>query len=406
MAERIVITIYCLCHGILAVFMIQSREYVGEAKSMAILKVSNIVIILNLIIIVVGYILLYCYYLKTKDKKTKFKVIVEKKKFHIFFLVLLCFSFLFFLLTDVGKAGTNNRSTFSFLFSMFSIKALFPFYYFLGREKKIIYVFNIVIFVLYRLLQGWSGFLFDIFIYELFLYCSKHKDKIKFKNIKIFFYSFLALLFSGVIYQYIYGLKNYIRYEVSKINFLTFRQGLIEITNRLSFFPQATAALQNQEIIKSIYINYSPMPLKEIIAFFRPIMPSFIMTNKIFLSINAIAKQSMVMYPIENTSLNIGIISYAISLFNADLMAGIIWIILLFVSIKAIRIIIKSLEEYQGQLDILYFILLINVYNIGSLETVIASNYIPLLFMFPVLWFLKIFKIYRVKINNREGVIQ
>ena len=135
-------------------------------------------------------------------------------------------------------------------------------------------------------------------------------------------------------------------------------------------------------------------------------MPSFIMTNKIFLSINAIAKQSMVMYPIENTSLNIGIISYAISLFNADLMAGIIWIILLFVSIKAIRIIIKSLEEYQGQLDILYFILLINVYNIGSLETVIASNYIPLLFMFPVLWFLKIFKIYRVKINNREGVIQ
>ena len=406
MAEKIVIIIYCLCHIILAAFMIQSNGYLGEAKSMAVLEISKLGIVLNLFIITIGYIVLYYYYLKTKDKKTKFRIIIKKKRLHIFFSFLLGVSFLFFLLTGIGKAGTSSSSSLSFLFSIFSIKALFPFYYFLGREKKPIYVFNIVIFVLYRLLQGWSGFLFDIFIYELFLYCSKHKDKIKFKNIKIFFYSFLALLFSGVIYQYIYGLKNYIRYEVSKINFLTFRQGLIEITNRLSFFTQATAALQNQEIIKSIYISYSPMPLKEIIAFFRPIMPSFIMTNKIFLSINAIAKQSMVMYPIENTSLNIGIISYAISLFNADLMAGIIWIILLFVSIKAIRIIIKSLEEYQGQLDILYFILLINVYNIGSLETVIASNYIPLLFMFPVLWFLKIFKIYRVKINNREGVIQ
>ena len=52
------------------------------------------------------------------------------------------------------------------------------------------------------------------------------------------------------------------------------------------------------------------------------------------------------------------------------------------VFVKIIRRCLNSLEQYEGQLDFLYFLLLFDVFYAASLETIFSYGYLPFPFSF------------------------
>lgn len=383
MAELIIIVLYCICHVMIAFTMLKNHMYAGEAHTIGALGVSNSFVIVLLVSIIISYVIMYSYYNKTKMKKPNFNICFDKKRLHIIFFIFMAANLIFFLRTGVGRAVNAGTSKYSFIFALFNMRALFPFYYFIGREKKGIYAVNILLFCIYRLLQGWSAFIFDIFCYELYFFIkSKKINKIKMRY--LLFFPTVGLLTAGKLYQYLYPLRSYIRFKTSQIYFLTYEEGLTAITSRLSFFPNSIASFENIYTIKMIYISNQPTKMKEILGMLRPLLPSAVM-NKNFETLPNILKQSMVTYDVHGTSMNNGILSYIYELYNCDMYSFVFWIILTAIFIIIFRNIIMACEEYPGQLEMLYFMMLLNVVNVTTLEQVFSNMYLPVFYFAPVL---------------------
>lgn len=120
------------------------------------------------------------------------------------------------------------------------------------------------------------------------------------------------------------------------------------------------------------------------------------MMDKDFASLSLCIKQSFVDYEAEGTSLNVGIFSYGYNLMKSDFLSFIIWIILMVILFKIFSLIIRSLDsKYKHAL---YFILVLNVYNLGSIETIYSYMYLTLLYMCPIFLVTRTVKI--VKLEN------
>ncbi len=339
---------------------------------------------------------MYLYYNKTKTKKQTFRIYIDKKKLHILFFIFITSNLLFFIRTGVGRAVNSESSQFSFIFALLNMRTLFPFYYFIGREKKKIYIVNILLFCIYRLLQGWTFFLFEIFCYELYFFLKKRNiNNIKLRYLVTF--PILGVLAAGKVYQYVAPLKNHIRFK-SQIHFLSYEEGLTAITSRLSFFPNAIAAFENINLIRSIYLSNQSIKIKEIVGMLRPLLPSS-MINKNFETLPLILKKSMVTYDVGGTSVECGIVSYIYELLKTDIYSFVCWVILTALFISIFRKIIKACEEYPNQLNMLYFMMLLRVVNVSTLEQVFSNMYLPIFYLIPVFLLSGTVKIHQ-KTNN------
>lgn len=400
MAEKITIMLYIISHTVLALYMMFNRKYAGEAKGINTLMVDNLSIFTLLLVTILGYIILYWFYKKTRLKKPCFKFLLLNlelniRKMHYFFFILVVAQLLFFIYTGVGRVYGSATSSISFIFSFLSVDSLFLFYYVLGREKRKIYLLNILLFSALELMRGWTGFILDILVIEMYFYFKNRKKNIL-DPILISTIPTALILFGGKIYQYVFQFKNYIRYNswFLKIDYI---EGLVQLTSRLSFFPLSVSVFQNFRIIKELYLAENIF-LKDIQAMFRPLLPRFIMPFKEFRTLNNAFKQA-IYYDITNkTSANVGFIGYTFQLFYTEFFTGVVWLFLMTMMFLIISSIIRSAEQYKGQLNILYFLLLINIYQIATLETVYSYGYIRLFYLIP---FMFLFKIIRVR--KREG---
>lgn len=365
---------------------------VGGAEDLR-LTVSSMEIFILLLITILIFLFGYLFYVKTRRIKGIFlfpKLSVNTKKFNSFFLIIVLANIIFLLSTGVGVVGGSATSSYSWIFSALSIEQLFPFYYLLCREDKgKLFWGNVILFSLFRILQGWTSFLLTIAIFEMFFFFKRHKLS-KLTQISIIFnLPLLFILIGGKVYQYAYVLKNQIRYDITF--YLSYIDGTIKFVERISNFPMAVTAYQNLNLIKVLYLSET-LPIKEVLSIFRPLIPSFLMSYKEFRPINNVVVQSIYSTVSEATSTGIGLPMYITSLFYTDLASGLIWLFLIFFLFITIRSIMLSVERYPGQLDILYFLLILSVISNGSIEMVFSYGYIKLIYFIPFLLFFKVIK--------------
>ncbi len=395
MAEKTVIIIYVLSHIVSAIYMILNGKYLGEAKGISYLSLDNFTIISWLFVILIGYIFMFGFYNITRKNKPRFSFMprsikINNKKAHRFIFILILAQLLFASITGVGKVGSNATSSYSFIFSFFRVESIFLFYYICCRENKRFYVLNCLLFYIYRLSLGWTGFIFQYAIIEFFLYFKRNPRRRRLSHIKLLLYPSVLLLLGAKLYQYFYQLKFFIRLNTWSFK-LDYFDSLTALTNRFSFFPLSVSVFQNIESIKHLY-NADNMFLKEIIAMFRPLMPGFIMPYKSFRAMNNIFKQAIHYDITPTTSSPVGIFSYLVALFYSDIITGIVWIILLISLFILISSVIKTLEEKSGNLDIVYFFLILDVYNVAALEQVFSYGYLTIFYITPFLYLLGVLR--------------
>lgn len=398
MAELIIIIFLIICHIVAGFTMISERKYTGEFEGFF-LSVGNEYIIGLLISTIIGYFLLLFIYNYTKNKKIFIlkgkRFYFNKKRFSYIFLFFAISQIIFFLYTGVGKVGGDATSPISFIFSMFNVNCLFGLYYFICRnsDNRAIYFVNIVLFCALQLMKGWTGFLLSIFFYELYFYFKRNPINSILNYAKVLFFPVIAILIGGKIYQYLHAYKNLIRLNAEIEN--TYLDGITLLLSRLSFFPVAVGAYQNTNIIRDLYY-FDYLPLREIQALFRPLAPGFIMPDKDFRIIGNLVVQSFYPDVTSITSSNFGIISYLQLLLNVNIADFLIYVIVSVLLLILVKSLFDSVEEKKGDLNFLYFLLLLNMYEIGSLEMVFGYGILPIVFFIPLFIIFKVVVIKRV----------
>lgn len=393
MGELVIISIYILSTIVVAILMLLTGKYVGELKFFS-LGVDPYFIVIQLILTVLGFIVVYFLYKITKsNKKTLFgkKWRVNTSRFNNIFLVFTVSHILFLLITDVGRVGSNASSNISFVFSMINLDAIFGIYYFWAREspnKK--FILNIILYIILKLMQGWTGFILSIAMFEVYLYF-KRRSKLTIADLfKVIVFPIGMILVGSKLYQYAYALKFYVRFE-EKIQ-LNYIDGLQSLVSRIAFFPITVGANEKFKVIRELYLADN-LYFKEILGLFRPILPRFIMPDKEFRTLNNNVIQSFFFDVQESTSANFGILMYAKTLFNINWVEGFVWILCTLLFCVILKRLYNSLELYKGQLDFLYFYLLIQVFSVASLEHVFGYGYFALIYIFPILMLLRIIRV-------------
>lgn len=404
-AILVIILLYAVSHCAMAYQLIVKGKYVGEARSVLELTVASEHIVLLLFITLFTYYILYYLYYYTKIKKSSicgYYAVINKRKMHWYFFVMVVIQIAFFLTTNVGASVGSKTSRFSWIFALINVRALFFVYYVGAREKKALYIINIFLFSALRLLQGWMSFIIDIFIMEMLLTMPvvfkrmKINEKSKRIPVAALYTSVAGVLSGSKMYQYFYGIRHKIRGYSSGIHFLSFGTALLALVSRLSFFPQSVAAIQMSERIKELYAG---KPLREFVSIFRPLVPGFLMAEKNFMNLHAIIKQSMVDYPVSGSSTNVGIVSYAFLLFKSDATGFIIWLMLTILLTVLFRKIFSILDDGTDAFNALYFYMLLQIVQVSAIEPVFSYQFLPFLYHLPMIFVFGIFSFKKEKLQ-------
>lgn len=312
---------------------------------------------------------------------------VNTKKLNYAFLLLLFLQLTFLISTGVGRLLSDATHPLSPIFAVFSPEAFFPIYYLLCRkftsdECKRIFCCNVFLFSSLKLLQGWSGFILIIVFLEFF-YRTKHIHL----NLKYFIIAiilpFLMLSIGGGLYTYVYQLKNDIR--GTPVESLTYVEGVSHLASRLSMLPVAVAAKDREFALAQIF-NTDPTIFKEIVGLGRPILPRFIMSNKEFLPLGNDVLRAYYPDITGKTSSNMGIYMYFSTLFNADGIQSILYLLIMIILLFVAKTFIDSIEQFSGQLQFVFFMLLINVVDVASLEIVFGYGFLKAITVFLLCW--------------------
>lgn len=400
MGEMVTLLIYIISTIIIGTSIMASREFQGELNQFE-LTVSDIEILLILILTIAGFYIAYLYYKRTKNKKkylTKSKWIVNTNRFNYFFLIALVAQIIFVINTKVGVVGLGATSSFSFIFSLLGLGALFNFYYFLCRKKKSkIYIINIILFSSLQLLQGWSGFIFNIAMFEIYLYFKNRKKTSFLNELKVLAIAIFGIFIGGKLYQYAFAFKFKQRFGV--VYKLTYLQGLVNLVNRLTHISISIGAYQNVNVVKELYLSSNTL-FPEIRGILRPIIPRFLMPYKEFRTLNNFVIQSFNPDIVYYTSSNFGLINYSLTLLYIGFFDFSFWLVVTIILFSLSRRLINSFEQYEGQLDFLYFLLIMNLFTIGSPEMVFSYGYLQLIYVIPLLFFLKVIQFEKRRFNE------
>lgn len=275
--ELFIIFFWVLMDLIQVLVILHTRILLGDFFPWEV-TVSNTTIILLFLSQFLLYLFAYKFYISfIKEKrliKSNLNLNVQLYKFiDYFFLTLLLLNIVFFISGIIHPAGTYKPSPVSFIIHVVSIDAIFPIYYFLNRGKnnKIIYSTNILVYVLLCIAKGWSGIFLSIFLFELYF---RSRKRISLKSLLL-----LPLLFIGGIflYQCIYPLKLAMRAQTSILNTepISFISAAGLLIGRLSQMGNLIAIFQHKLDILTLLNSMYPLNFA-ILKFIRIQIPSFI----------------------------------------------------------------------------------------------------------------------------------
>ncbi|ENV5902924.1 TPA: oligosaccharide repeat unit polymerase [Vibrio parahaemolyticus] len=380
--------------------LLNAEKNIGELSHFY-LDVSNVEMIFVFFVISISFFFAIFlseikFFNKLKISK-RIKFFVNNKRLHWFLVFIFIAEIGFTLITGVGVVGSNNSHFLSPIFIIISPVFYFPIYYFLYREDSTcrkLFIINVLLFCLFKLSQGWTAFIFQIFMYELYFYMKKTN---KFKKYSIVLLLPLVILFlGGVIYKPIYELKMQIRGLGSET--ITIEESIGHLASRLSILPISVGAIQNKDKVKSLFENESERyGLIETKSLLRPYLPNVFYGEKEHRTLNNIVMYSYYTSINKYTSSNFGGIIYAYLLAHSDIYQFLFYLMFSFICLLITAIVFNSLSQKDNQLNILFFFYCFNFFNNGSLEMIFS--YGPLGIM-PFIIILLMCRIIKIKVRK------
>lgn len=399
MAELTFILLYCICAIIEAILMCINHKFYGDVE-IATYNMQSFDVLIYLFFSLMLWLTAYFFYITTRKKKGRrgrIKCLVNYKMQYFFLIWVLIYIF-YTITTGVGVVESNKTASISFIFSMFDINAIFPFYYILFREDekhKKIFAVNVIFYCTLRLLQGWTGFILDIFMYELYFYAKRKNKKASMIRGMLLV---VGMLFAGAgVYKIMYPFKMAIRYDYNfSFNLaIPYEEALSKLTSRFSTFSRGSYVLFNLKEIKKWYLQENKV-LLEIQDIIRPVLPRIIMPDKEFMGLTSCIFAAVCNQRILQSSSSPGILAYIIALFYCDPFSGIVWLIMYISFFFIMRRICFALETVSNhQMDIIYFSIIISMTKTGSLNALFSQQYMKLIFIIPLLYIFKIIKFKR-----------
>ena len=112
----------------------------------------------------------------TYNMMPRYKFTFHNKRIHWFMFFLFIVEIIFTLRSGNARLFATVNSSISFLFNLFRPAVFMPIYYVAARDlKKPLYWINILLYMVYQVICGWSGFILTVFFLELFLYLKNRK---------------------------------------------------------------------------------------------------------------------------------------------------------------------------------------------------------------------------------------
>lgn len=388
-AEKIYISLYVTCLTLVAIYMISTQQYAGELSQFQHYS-SPLELVILLVYSIFGFIGAYFFYKLTKDRKIYLSITplrVNTTRLTVVFLILLVAQLIFLISTGVGRIGSQATSSYSPVFSLLNIDALFGVFYFLTRKSthvKKIYFWPIVLtYLAFKILQGWSGVILIIFFFELYFHFNDRYIRSWSRIILIVLLPLLLILSGGKVYHYVFPYKFEIR--GMSISEISYTESVVNLTNRLTFYPISVGAYERNAEIQKLAFQDDTL-FRETKGFFRPFTPRFIMENKEFRSINNLVIQAFYPDVQASTSSDIGLVIYVTTLLSSNIADSLLWIISTILLLGINKFIIDSFEQYRGQLNFIYFLLIMKLYYTASPEIVFGFGSIGILFFLPLLF--------------------
>jgi hypothetical protein len=345
---------------------------------------------------------IFFYILSLLARKRKFSLLnksyiyVNKNRLNIVYLFVLVLQLLFLIFTGVGRLLSEATHPLSPLFAVFSPEAFLPVYYLLCRKNKYkktekLFYLNILLFSVFKLLQGWSSFILVLVFLEL--HSRFGWKKISIRTVALsFVLPLLILVAGGGVYKHVYAFKNEMR--GIGVQELSYVEGGTHLASRLSMAPVAIAAYDRNESLVKIFNNDS-YSMKEIQGLFRPLLPPVIMPDKNFSPLgNNILE---VYYPkiTKTTSSNMGLVMYLSTLFLSDTLQALLYIFITLFLLFIAKVFLDTIEQERNQLEFIFFLLLINVVDIASLEIVFGYGFLKIFTIVFIAWLFGGFKVVR-----------
>lgn len=409
--EYNILKIYCKLniYAAITIGTIEIVNYVsmGEVKGLN-LQLGRFELFLLLIIQIVMLGLSYPAFLKTKDRTLKihrgssYRLEINYKAMHRFMLLLLLANILFTASTGNATLGREVTSKVSFIFNIIQVRPLFLIYYVCVRQtKKTVYWINIVLYMVFRFMCGWSGHILTIVFLEAFLRIKYHKIQVNLRwLLKMNGILVVSAFFVGSwMYCFVYPFKNSIRYgySIGSIPPLSFSAGVEALLSRFTNYPVTVAAVQNHNLIASLYQEQGKL-LWEVESIFSPLLPRFIMPNKEFRGLNNIVKWTVFPGMDRTTGSGYNVLVYWANIFECSMGCFLVAIITLIVLFMISKKIIYLFDNGSKDVEILYFMLLYTVFSGSNLSSIFGYGYIPLLYTIPIMVILGI-----VKVKRRQG---
>lgn len=375
------------------IWIIRDKNYKSEFPFVGV-QLDNITITFCLISLLFFFFVCLCLILGLQKKRWSFLsrcsffLNQEKVEKWLFFFSII--KIIFVLLTGIGKAGTVKSSSLSTVINLFNFDFLFYYYYLLYRENVTRnFILISILFCLYQLLCGWTGFVLSFVIIELYV-----------RSFKKGFFKYLLIMpfiffFGGLFYQFLYPFKNFIR--LGFFEAINYFESLEKLFERMTFFSHSCVGVQNSEEIINLYYQYG-YNFTEIKDFFRPIVPSFLM-EKDFRNLNNLIMQSV--YPTiqSTTSSNIGGIFYLYILFKISCIDFVLyWVFFAILGLvyKLIVDLIVPIGRKKYYTSCLIFIYFMNFFKGGNLVN-LYYGWFSIILTFFIMWCLGVLRIRRNK---------
>ena len=390
---KIILKLYIFATFAIGIMEIVSYTSLGEAQGMQ-LRVDRMDILIILIIQVASLAFVYPLFLHTKEPKIHVRGFknwhfeINYKRVHYVTFCLLLAELLFSVKTGNAILGREVSSRFSFLFNLFKISVWMPVYYVCAREKKkMIYWSNVILYVVYEFLCGWSGQILTVVFLELFLRV-KHKDFGRITRLFFRFNTFLtiaAFAIGSFLYSRVYSLKNSIRYGLAfgSIPPLSIFEGAEALLSRFTNFPITVAAVQNHSKIASLY-QIQGRSLWEIETILSPLLPRFIMPNKEFRPLSNIVKLAIWDDQPKGNGTGYNFFVYWFNILESNLICFLLGIVIFLVLFLISRKIILMFDDGSHDVEVLYFLFLTSLFAETSLSNNFGYGYISLVYTIPI----------------------
>ena len=330
-----------------------------------------------------------------------FEVVYYNNRFDFFTFIVLSASVYFVSMTGVGRLLSEATHPLSFVFNTVNPDYFFYIYYVLRRERSgLLFWLNFFLFIFLNISKGWTGFLLVLFFLEVYFFYKNKPLKISFFAMAPCLIAFI-LIVGGSVYSFLAPLKNEIRGLGGEP--MSVMDGINSLSQRLSNYSISLGGYQESVVIVKKF-NDQDMPLKELTALFRPIIPSFIFTNKeSFTTLNNDVLKPFYPDITNKTSSDVSLFVYLYILLEANPLQLISYLLISVFILLLVKFILDTISLHTGQFDFLFFLYVFSFFYTSQHE-VVSTGYIGFsLFILPLLFILGILR-FKVRHDVHRGL--